>query len=358
MLPSMSELQQVIASDGTARVAREEIALSDAEMRELLRLMTLARRLDAEAVQLHAEGEMAVYPPCAGQEAAQIGSAFALAPEDFVFPSFREFAAALTRGVDAVTYMSYHRGTWHGGPWDVMKHRFAPICVPLATQIPHAVGYAMAMKLRGESVAALAYFGDGAASEGDFHEACNFAAVFRAPVVLFCQNNGWAISVPFEEQSAAPIVDRAAGYGIPGVRVDGNDVVAVWQATKEAAERARWGNGPTLIEAVTFRMGPHLTNDEPDRYRSVEEVERWKKLDPIDRFRTFLLANGVMSEEGVELLTADVETAAAKMRAGIIATPPPEASDIFEMAYHSMPRELMHQQALMDPALQAEVGDD
>ncbi|MCJ7831951.1 MAG: pyruvate dehydrogenase (acetyl-transferring) E1 component subunit alpha [Actinobacteria bacterium] len=350
----MSELRQVIAPDGTSRVAREDIALSDSEMHEMLRLMMLARRLDEECVKLHAEGEMAVYPPCAGQEAAQVGSAFALAPDDFIFPSFREFAAALTRGVDAVTYLSYHRGTWHGGPWDVMEKHFAPICVPLATQIPHAVGYAMGMNLRGDPTATLAYFGDGAASEGDFHEACNFAAVFQAPVVLFCQNNGWAISVPFAEQAAAPIVDRAAGYGIPGVRVDGNDVVAVWQATEEAAERARRGEGPTLIEAMTFRMGPHLTNDEPGRYRTDEEVERWRGLDPIDRFRRYLAGTGIVTADEASALEEEAETAAERVRAGLIATPAPEASDIFEMAYHAMPRELMHQQVLMDPVQESD----
>lgn len=346
----------MIAPDGTSSVARDDIPLSDDQMHEMLRLMILARRLDEECVTLHAEGEMAVYPPCAGQEAAQVGSAFALATDDFVFPSFREFAAALTRGVDAVTYLSYHRGTWHGGPWDVRGKRFAPICVPLATQIPHAVGYAMGMTLLGEAITTLAYFGDGAASEGDFHEACNYAAVFRAPVVLFCQNNGWAISVPFSEQAAAPIVDRAAGYGIPGVRVDGNDVIAVWQATREAAERARAGQGPTLIEAMTFRMGPHLTNDEPGRYRADEEVERWRALDPIDRFRKYLADAGIVTPERATALEEEAEAAASRMREGLVAMPDPDPSDLFEMAYYAMPRELMHQQALMDPVPEPDDG--
>lgn len=348
MLTWMSEQDptpyQVIASDGTARTARDDIGLSDDELRDLLRWMTLARRLDEECVKMHAEGEMAVYPPFAGQEAAQVGSASALSMDDFVFPSFRELAAALVRGVDPATYLEYHRGNWHGGPWDPLEARFAPVCVPLATQIVHAVGYAIGMKLRGRSVATLAYFGDGATSEGDFHEACNWAAVYKAPVILFCQNNGWAISVPYEEQAAAPVVARAAGYGIPGVKVDGNDVLAVWQVTKEAAERARWGKGPTLIEAVTFRMGPHLTNDEPTRYRDAEEVERWRRLDPIERFRKYLLAEGVADAQDVEALSDTADDFVARVRARVIATPPPEADDIFEMTYEGMPQELLRQQ--------------
>lgn len=339
---------QVVAPDGTARADRTEIGLSDDHLRDLLRYMTLARRLDEECVRLHAEGELAVYPPFSGQEAAQVGSAFALGPDDFVFPSFRELAAAIVRGVDPVTYLEYHRGTWHGGPWDVMAERFGPICVPLATQIVHAVGYAMGMKLDERPVATLAYFGDGAASEGDFHEACNWAGVFEAPVVLFCQNNGWAISLPYAEQAAASVVARADGYGIPGVRVDGNDVLAVWQVTKEAAERARGGKGPTLIEAVTFRMGPHLTNDDPSKYREDEEVERWRKLDPIERFCRYLLSEKIVTEEDVEALASTANDFAVRVRAGVVATPAPDAADLFEMTYEGIPLDLTHQQKAMD----------
>ncbi len=310
--------------------------------------MTLARRLDGECVRLHAEGELAVYPPFAGQEAAQVGSAFALAADDFVFPSFRELAAAIVRGVDPVTYLEYHRGTWHGGPWDIMAARFAPVCVPLATQIVHAVGYAMGMKLDERPVVTLAFFGDGAASEGDFHEACNWAGVFEAPIVLFCQNNGWAISLPYAEQAAASVVSRADGYGIPGVRVDGNDVLAVWQVTKAAAERARRGEGPTLIEAVTFRMGPHLTNDDPSKYRDDEEVERWRKLDPIDRYRRYLLNEKIVTEEDVETLASTANDFAREVRAGVVATPTPQAADLFEMTYEGIPLDLAHQQKAMD----------
>ena len=220
-----------------------DVGLADDGLRELLRLMILCRRLDRECWALQRQGELTVYPPFEGQEAAQVGSAFALGREDFVFPSFRELAAAIVRGVDVVEYLQYHRGTWHGGPYDPIASRFAPICVPVATQIVHAVGWAMGAKLDGQAACSLAYFGDGSASEGDFHEAANMAAVFRAPVVLFCQNNGWAISVPSSEQNAAPIAARAAGYGFPGVRVDGNDVLAVFAVTKR-----RW-NAPEPVTA-------------------------------------------------------------------------------------------------------------
>jgi len=339
---------QIVAPDGTAHTDRADIGLSDDELRDLLRLMTVTRRLDDECVRLHAEGELAVYPPFSGQEAAQVGSAFALAPDDFVFPSFRELAAAVVRGVDPVTYLEYHRGTWHGGPWDVMAERFGPVCVPLATQIVHAVGFALGMKLDERAAATLAYFGDGAASEGDFHEACNWAGVFKAPVVLFCQNNGWAISLPYEEQAAAAVVSRAGGYGFPGVQVDGNDVLAVWQVTKEAAERARWGKGPTLIEAVTFRMGPHLTNDDPSKYRDEEEVERWRRLDPIERYRRYLLAEGIVTDEDVGALASTADDFAARIRAGVVATPAPDPRDLFEMAFEGIPVDLTRQQRAMD----------
>jgi pyruvate dehydrogenase E1 component alpha subunit len=349
MLPVMGEqeatLYQVIAADGEARTAREDMALSDDQLHELLRWMVFARRLDEEAVRMHADGELSVYPPFSGQEAAQVGSAYALEPDDFVFPSFREMAAAMVRGIDPATYLQYHRGARHGGPWDPIAARFAPVCVPLATQIPHAVGYAMGMKLDSRPVATIAYFGDGATSEGDFHEACNWAAVFKAPVVLFCQNNGWAISIPFHEQAAAPIVARAAGYGIPGVRVDGNDVLAVWQVTKEATERARWGKGPTLIEAVTFRMGPHLTNDDPGRYRNAEEVERWRALDPIDRFRTWMGSQGLLDEPALGALEEEADAFALRARAETGAMPPPTLDELFEMTFEFTPHELLRQQA-------------
>jgi pyruvate dehydrogenase E1 component alpha subunit len=305
--------------------------------------MIRARRLDRECMALQRQGELTVYPPFEGQDAAQVGSAFALGPDDFVFPSFRELAAALARGVDAVEYLQYHRGTWHGGPYDPIANRFAPICVPVATQIVHAVGWALGAKLDGASACALAYFGDGAASEGDFHEAANLAAVFKAPAILFCQNNAWAISVPLLEQTAAPISSRAAGYGFPGIRVDGNDVLAVYAVTRAAVARARAGQGPTLIEAVTYRIGPHTTADDAARYRDEAEVARWRERDPIDRFRRFLLARGVVDDERAAAFEAEAASWVADVRARLTSLGTPPASEVFDHAFAEPPDTLRSQ---------------
>jgi pyruvate dehydrogenase E1 component alpha subunit len=323
---------RVLAPDGSP-VGDPEAGLSDAQLRELLRLMILCRRVDEDCLALQRQGELTVYPPFRGQEAAQVGSAFALEDDDWVFPSFRELAAAIVRRVDVVEYLHYHRGTWHGGPYDPFATRFAPICVPVATQIAHAAGFALGAKLDGRAAVALAYFGDGSASEGDFHEACNLAAVWEAPVVFFCQNNGWAISVPFAEQAAAPIWTRAAGYGFPGVQVDGNDVLAVHRVTREAVERARGGGGPTLIEALTYRLGPHSTADDPTRYRAEDEVARWEALDPLVRYRTFLLARGVLDEAAVMAFEDEAAERVRAIRAAITSTPPPPPEELFAFVF-------------------------
>ena len=333
---------RLVDRDG-AVVGDVDVGLTDDDLRELLRLMIRCRRLDRECWALQRQGELTVYPPFEGQEAAQVGSAFALGREDFVFPSFRELAAAIVRGVDVVEYLQYHRGTWHGGPYDPIASRFAPICVPVATQIVHAVGWAMGAKLDGIAACSLAYFGDGSASEGDFHEAANMAAVFRAPVVLFCQNNGWAISVPSSEQYAAPIAARAAGYGFPGVRVDGNDVLAVFAVTNEAVERARAGDGPTLIEAMTYRVGSHSTADDASRYRNDAEVEAWRERDPIDRYRTYLLGSGVIDRAFVRACDEEAAAWVAQIRAGVTALGEPPASEMFDHAYADPPATLRRQ---------------
>src|SRR5687768_1720065 len=236
--------QRVLDPDGRA-VGDPDVGLGPDGLRAMLRWMLLARRLDRECIALQRQGELTVYPGFEGQEAAQVGSAMALGPDDFVFPTFRELAAALVRGVDPVQYLAYHRGTWHGGPYDPRATRFGPICIPVATQVVHAVGYAMGVAKDGSDAVTIGYVGDGASSEGDFHEGMNLAAVFGAPVVVFVQNNGWAISVPTRDQTVGEIWKRADGYGMPGVRVDGNDVLAVFRATAEAVARARRGDGPT-----------------------------------------------------------------------------------------------------------------
>jgi 2-oxoisovalerate dehydrogenase E1 component alpha subunit len=349
-VPADVPMIQLVAPDGSA-VGDVEIGISPDEQRELLRQMIRTRRLDRECWALQRQGELTVYPPFEGQEAAQVGSASALGPEDFVFPSFRELAAAVVRGVDVVEYLQYHRGTWHGGPYDPIASRFAPICVPVATQIVHAVGWALGSKLDGAGACAIAYFGDGSASEGDFHEGANLAAVFGAPVVLFCQNNGWAISVPASEQYVAPIAARAAGYGIPGLRVDGNDVLAVYAVTKQAVERARGGSGPTLIEAITYRIGAHSTADDDTRYREETEVETWRARDPIARYRAFLLGAGTIDEAFVPACADEAETWVAEIRAGITALGSPPAGEIFEFAFADPPESVLRQRReLLDDA--------
>jgi pyruvate dehydrogenase E1 component alpha subunit len=333
---------RLVAPDG-ASVGDTDVGLSAEDLRSLLGLMVRARRLDRECMALQRQGELTDYPPFEGQEAAQVGSAFALEPGDMAFPSFRELAAAIVRGVDVVEYLQYHRGTWHGGPYDPLEKGFAPICVPVATQIVHAVGWALGAKLDGKSACSLAYFGDGSTSEGDFHEGANLAAVFAAPVILFCQNNGWAISVPPHEQYVAPIVARAAGYGFPGVRVDGNDVLAVYRATREAAERARSGGGPTLIEAMTYRIGPHSTADDATRYRDEAEVDRHRALDPIERYRRFLVDTGVADEAFGAACEAEAESWIAGIRAELVALGAPSAAEVFDHVFSAPPAALERQ---------------
>jgi 2-oxoisovalerate dehydrogenase E1 component alpha subunit len=235
--------------------------------------------------------------------------------------------------VDAVQYLQYHRGTWHGGPYDPRATRFGPICIPIATQLPHAAGYALGQLLDGTDTVTLAYFGDGSTSEGDFHEAANLAGVWKLPLVLFCQNNGWAISVPTAEQTAGEIWRRADGYGIPGVRVDGNDVLAVYAATRDAVDRARRGEGPTLIEAMTYRIGAHSTADDASKYRDEAEVEAARSADPIRRFRTWLVATGVADEAFVAACEDEAEAFAMEVRAGVIATPAPPVEWMFDWLY-------------------------
>jgi 2-oxoisovalerate dehydrogenase E1 component alpha subunit len=333
---------RVLDPDGSP-VGDPDVGLGREELHALLRWMIVARRLDRECVALQRQGELTVYPGFEGQEASQVGSAFALGPEDFVFPTFRELAAALVRGVDPVRYLWYHRGTWHGGPYDPRATRFGPICIPVATQVIHAVGYAMGVAKDGSDAVALGYVGDGAASEGDFHEGANLAAVFGAPAIIFVQNNGWAISVPTRLQTAGEIWKRAEGYGMPGVRVDGNDVLAVYRVTREAADRARRGAGPTLIEALTYRIGAHSTADDASRYRDDAEVEGARAFDPIARYRTWLLAAGHADDSVVAGFEDEAETFALGVREGLVAQGPPPAEWMFDWVYAVPPASLEQQ---------------
>lgn len=339
---------RIIDPDGKAdRKAFEGCDLKEQELVELYRLMSLVRRADLESTALQRQGELAVYPPLIGQEAAQVGSAYALAPQDFVFPSYRELGVAVVRGVDLVDYLNFYRGYWHGGTFNPLEARFGMVSVPIASQILHAVGYALGCKLDGKPDVTVAYFGDGATSEGDFHEGCNFATVFNAPVVLFCQNNQWAISVPVSAQTAAPIHTKATGYGMPGVFVDGNDVLATYLVSKQAVDRARAGEGPTLIEALTYRMGPHSTADDAGRYQPKEQVEHWRSLDPISRYEKFLTAEGLLTDDVQTETSKACDELAAYVRAGIVGAPPPPVEDLFKWVFAEKSSHLEEQERQM-----------
>ncbi|MGH2724276.1 MAG: pyruvate dehydrogenase (acetyl-transferring) E1 component subunit alpha [Actinomycetota bacterium] len=336
---------RILDPDGTVvdEAARKGLDLEDEDLRSMYRSMAITRRVDLESTALQRQGELAVYPPLIGQEGAQIGSAYALAEQDFVFPSYREVGVAVVRGIDLVEYMHFHRGTRHGGIVDPVGTRFAEISVPVGSQPLHAVGWAMGAKLDGREACAITYFGDGATSQGDVHEACNFAGVFRAPVVFFCQNNAWAISVPLAKQTAAPIYRKAEAYGFPGVRVDGNDVLASYLVTREALERARTEHLPTLIEAVTYRMGPHSTADDRTRYQPEQEIERWGTFDPIERFRRFLEGEGVTDEAFLGSVEAEAKEVAATVRKGIQGAPPRPIAEMFEWVFEDLPPYLARQ---------------
>jgi pyruvate dehydrogenase E1 component alpha subunit len=299
-----------------------DLGLKQDDLEELLRLLILVRKADLEATALQRQGELAVYPPLIGQEAAQVGSAFALQPEDYIFPSYRELGAAVVRGVDLVEYLHFYRATWHGGSYDANEHRFGHVSVPVGSQALHAVGYAMGRRMDGAKECTLVYFGDGATSEGDVQEAWNFAAVFEAPVIFFVQNNQWAISVPVARQTASPIWKKAESYGFPAMQIDGNDVLAVYKATKEAAERARADGTPTLIEAMTYRLGPHSTADDASRYQPPDEVERWKHKDPLDRYLRFMRDRGLADDELVHRFEEEARQEMLRIREGVIGSEP------------------------------------
>jgi 2-oxoisovalerate dehydrogenase E1 component alpha subunit len=334
--------------------AREALNLKEEDLRALYRSMALTRQVDLECTALQRQGELAVYPPLIGQEAAQVGSAYALGDEDFVFPSYREVGVAVVRGIDLVEYMHFHRGTRHGGIDDPVAKRFGEISVPVSSQTLHAVGWAMGAKKDGRNACSIVCFGGGPPSQGDFHEACNFAGVFGSPVVFFCQNNAWAISVPLSKQTSAPIWRKAEAYGFPGIRVDGNDVLASYAVTAEAVARARSGDGPTLIEAVTYRMGPHSTADDRSRYQPTEEIERWRKLDPLVRFRTFLQNEDVIDATFLDQVERDAKELAATVRAGIAGAPPRDIREMFGWVFKDVPPVLARQRDEVAAALEAD----
>ena len=317
------------------------------------------RRINDQASALVRQGRLAVYPSSHGQEACQIGAALALRDTDWLFPTYRDSVAVIARGVAPAEAMVLLKGDWHSG-YDVRAHRVAPQATPLATQLLHAVGFAYAAAQRGEDTVVLALCGDGATSEGDFHEALNFAAVFHVPVVFFVQNNEFAISVPLSRQTAAPsLAHKAIGYGMPGRRVDGNDVAAVLSVLGEAVDRARTGGGPTLVEAHTYRMQAHTNADDDTRYREREEVQAWVARDPLTRLRTHLTASGALTDELENEIAAGAEEIAAAMRSALNTDTDLDPEDLFRFVTTERSPQLQEQwHQLRDEIERDALGDD
>ncbi|WP_030752568.1 pyruvate dehydrogenase (acetyl-transferring) E1 component subunit alpha [Streptomyces griseus] len=331
--PGEPELIQLLTPEGE-RVQHPDydIDLSAGELRGLYRDMVLTRRFDAEATALQRQGELGLWASLLGQEAAQIGSGRALRDDDYVFPTYREHGVAWCRGVDPTNLLGMFRGVNNGG-WDPNSNNFHLYTIVLGAQTLHATGYAMGIAKDGADSAVIAYFGDGASSQGDVNESFVFSAVYNAPVVFFCQNNQWAISEPIEKQTRVPLYQRARGFGFPGVRVDGNDVLACLAVTRTALERARRGEGPTLIEAYTYRMAAHTTSDDPTRYRRDAEREAWEAKDPILRLKAYLENEGHADAAFFEELEAESETLGKHVREVVRAMPVPEHTAMFDNVY-------------------------
>jgi len=335
------ELVQLLTPEGV-RVDHPQYSFGgdDDQIRAWYRDMVITRRIDAEATALQRQGELGLWASCLGQEAAQIGSGRALEKQDFVFPTYREHGVAWCRGVDPVHLLAFYRGVDLGG-WDSVAAGFHLYTIVIGAQALHATGYAMAVEREGlvgsgdphRDVAVIGYFGDGATSQGDVNEAFIFASSYNAPVVFFCQNNQWAISEPIERQSRIPLYRRASGFGFPGVRVDGNDVLAVHAVTTAALERARSGNGPSFIEAYTYRMGAHTTSDDPTKYRLADELEHWRLKDPIERVRAYLSRTGGHEEGFFTEVDAEAADYASDLRARCLALPEPQMLDMFDQVY-------------------------
>ncbi|KOT65046.1 MULTISPECIES: pyruvate dehydrogenase (acetyl-transferring) E1 component subunit alpha [Streptomyces] len=335
---------------GTDAVSRVDSGL----LTELYGHLVRGRRYNAQATALTRQGRLAVYPSSTGQEACQVAAALVLEEQDWLFPSYRDTLAAVARGLDPVQALTLLRGDWHTG-YDPREHRIAPLCTPLATQLPHAVGLARAARLKGDDVVAMALVGDGGTSEGDFHEALNFAAVWQAPVVFLVQNNGFAISVPLAKQSAAPsLAHKAVGYGMPGRLVDGNDAPALHEVLTEAVERARRGGGPTLVEAITYRVEAHTNADDATRYRTDDEVEQWRGHDPIALVERELSERGLLSDAFAQQVRDGAEELAAGLRDRMNQDPALDPMDLFAHVYAEPTGQLREQEAQLRAELAAE----
>ena len=333
-----------MSTKASARLAGEA-GLSTELLKDLYTKMLITRQIDMSGIAMQREGLILAYSPLRGQEAAQIGSGVALdLSRDFAFPTYRELGVAVAMGVDLVGYLASYLGIWHGGLYDPVASRFGSINAVVAGSVLHSVGWAKGAQLSGDGGVAVSYFGDGASSEGEVHEAMNLAGIDKLPVVFFCQNNGWAISLAAERQIAGgSVAARAAGYGIEGVRIDGNDVVAVLQATRQALGRARAGDGPTVIEAMTYRAGPHSTSDDPGRYRSLDDEQKWLASDPITSFAERLSAEGIADEQFFQTASAEAARAADAVRAGLVALTGRPGEELFDFVFANSTAALQEQ---------------
>jgi pyruvate dehydrogenase E1 component alpha subunit len=335
------EVRRLSILDETGKVDEALMPpFSDAEIQRMYEAMVLARTFDERAVALQREGRLGTYPPIMGQEAAQVGSALALSGAEWIFPSFREMGVHLTLGYPAARLLQYWTGDERGQQAPEGLNIF-PFCVAVGSQIPHAVGAALAVRYRRDPIAVVTYFGDGATSKGDFHEGFNMAGVYRLPVVFICQNNQWAISVPLKGQTAsATLAQKAIAYGFEGVQVDGNDPFAVYRATRQALDKARSGGGPTFIECLTYRMADHTTADDAGRYRSAEEVALWRARDPILRLERFMAQRGLWDEQAGRQVKSRVTSIVDEAVREMEAAPPPAAAEMFDtMVANLSPRQ-------------------
>ncbi len=329
----------------------EETPFSEEDALAVYRDIVRTRRFDERAVALQRRGWMSGYPPYKGQEASQVGAAHALADDDWLVPTYRSNALQIAHGVPMSDIFLFRRG--HPEFTSDHEYNVFPQAVPIATQIPHAAGLGMARNYRGDEQAVLCYFGDGATSEGDFHEGLNFAGVFDAPVVFFCENNDWAISLPRERQTAsATIAQKAEAYGFDGVQVDGNDPLAVLETTLEALECARDGE-PVLVESLTYRQGAHTTSDDPTRYRDErDDLPEWRTADPLERYETYLRAQGVLDDDLVETIREDVEAELEDAIEVAETTPAPEPTDVFDPVYSDLSPRLADQRDWLEGFLE------
>ena len=348
--PLKGKMFQILRPDGTLEPGASP-PIDDQETFKLYQKMLFIRLADQRGLLLQRQGRFGTYAPIWGQEACQVGSTYVLKKGDWVFPAFREIGATMMMGIPLKQFFLYWMGNEMGSraPEEI---NMVPVSIPVGTHIPQAVGTAWAAKIKGDKIITVAYFGDGATSKGDFHEGMNFAGVFKTPTIFFCQNNQFAISVPRSRQTAsATLAQKAIAYGFDGIQVDGNDLFAVIAATREAAEKARTGGGPTLIEGVTFRFGPHTTADDPTKYRTEKDIEPWKPLDPMVRLRLYLKGKNLWSEEAEQRMTEEAQKEIDEAVKEAEAVPAPEAEDIFKYVFAEMTSPLKEQMEYLKSTL-------